>query len=62
MLILEENNLLKQSVDPSPASIPSHDGVFGYEETDNGKIIRQKPNKNTYTGKIKLIISRKRKW
>ena len=34
----------------SPPSIPSHDSVFGYEEADNGRVIKQKNPINNFSG------------
>ncbi|CAI2362291.1 unnamed protein product [Moneuplotes crassus] len=45
-----KNKTLMRSVDPGPASIPSHNGVFGYQETPDGKVIRQGPKNVIHTG------------
>ncbi len=35
---------------PNPPSIPSHDNIFGYEENNNGELIKQKNSEKTHTG------------
>jgi hypothetical protein len=35
---------------PNPPSIPSHNNVFGYEENDQGQLIRQTNAEKTYAG------------
>ena len=42
----------KKVIEPSPASIPSHDRVFGYEETEEGKIVNQNPKHNVSSGTL----------
>ena len=34
----------------NPPSIPSHLSVFGYEENQNGQLIKQKSNQVGFTG------------
>ena len=35
---------------PNPPSIPSHENVFGYEQTSNGELIQQQNPKKTFSG------------
>jgi len=41
--ILENKSSIKMLYEPTPASIPSHDRVFGYEEKGDGSVINQNP-------------------
>jgi hypothetical protein len=41
---------LKKVLSPSPASIPSHDAVFGYEQNEHGQIVKKKNAKPTFSG------------
>jgi len=50
---LGKHIFLKKVLDPSPASIPSHDAIFGYEMDEDGRIIKQKNTKLAFTGKKK---------
>ena len=34
----------------NPPSIPSHDNVFGYEENQNGALVKQKNTEKLHTG------------
>ncbi len=34
----------------NPPSIPSHENIFGYEENNNGELVKQKNTENCHTG------------
>ena len=41
---------------PNPPSIPSHQNVFGYEENEQGDLVKQKNTEVVYAGEKKDTV------